>query len=399
MNKKICKICNKKQKIKFLNLKKQPFANKYPKNSKEIRNEKKFNMNIDICTNCLAVQLSKIAQREEMFEDYYYLSSVNQKLVNHFKKLSKSINKNKFVVDVGSNDGIFLEPLKKRGIKFVGIDPSKNVGEIANKKGLKTYISFFNKKVVDKIIKTHGKADIVVASSIFTHLKNPLDFVKNVKKLININGTVIIEIEYVANFIKNLEFERFYFDRPFYYSIKSMMHLFKKYEMHLNNIDMIDIHGSSVRLYFENKKKVKYKSKISKILKDEAKTLNLKKLLKFSNLINLESHKFKLQLKKFKKNGHKVIGYGCPARLATITNYAKIGNDLIEFIIEDSFLKQNKFSPGMHIPIVDRKDINLKNYNIVIVFAYEYIKEIKLKINKQINKKLMYYKPIPFKSI
>ena len=85
-----------------------------------------------------------------MFKDYYYLSSVNDKLVNHFKKLAYKIRKSKFVIDIGSNDGILLKPLKDMGVKCLGIDPSINVGKIANKKGLNTIIGFFDKKIIKK---------------------------------------------------------------------------------------------------------------------------------------------------------------------------------------------------------------------------------------------------------
>ena len=162
-----------------------------------------------------------------MFKDYYYLSSVNDKLVNHFKKLAYKIRKSKFVIDIGSNDGILLKPLKDMGVKCLGIDPSINVGKIANKKGLNTIIGFFDKKIIKKILKTYQKPDVLVASSVVTHLKNPKEFAKNIKSLLMKDGIFILEIEYLYNFIKNLEFERFYFDRPFYYSVKSIDILLK----------------------------------------------------------------------------------------------------------------------------------------------------------------------------
>ena len=113
-----------------------------------------------------------------MFEEYFYLSSINKGLKIHFSKLARKLKKSKFVVDIGSNDGIFLEPLRKNKIKCVGIDPSINVGKIANDKGLKTYIDFFEKKVINKIIQEHKKPDVLVASSIVTHLENPIKFAK-----------------------------------------------------------------------------------------------------------------------------------------------------------------------------------------------------------------------------
>ena len=207
-----CRICKSKQIVEVVNLGRQPLANKYPKNIKELKNEKKFNLSVLFCKKCKSAQIKKIINRNILFEDYYYLSSVNKKLKEHFNKLAKKIKKFNFIVDIGSNDGILLEPLKKLNVKAVGIDPSINVGKIANDKGLETFIGFFDNKIINKIIKKYTKPDLIVASSVVTHLEAPIKFAKNVKKFLQDDGTLIIEIEYLQNFIQNLEYERFYFD-------------------------------------------------------------------------------------------------------------------------------------------------------------------------------------------
>ena len=110
--------------------------------------------------------------------------------------------------------------------------------------------------------------------------------------------------------------------------------------------------------------------------------------------IDKETYLFKNSLQKLKKDKKVVIGYGAPARVSTITNFAKIDNNLINYIIDDSPIKQNKFSPGKHIKILPRqKNIN-KKIDIVIVFAYEYFNDIKRKFK---NIDVKFYKPIPFK--
>ena len=177
-----CKICNNNKTHDVLNLKKQPLANKYPKNKLEIRKEYKFNLKVCFCEKCKSAQIKKIIDRKLMFTDYYYLSSVNKGLVDHFNKLAKKLKNSNFVLDIGSNDGILLAPLKKLGIKAIGVDPSVNVGKIANKKGLKTIIDFFNVKVIEKITKEYSKPDTIVASSVITHLEKPIEFAKNIKK-------------------------------------------------------------------------------------------------------------------------------------------------------------------------------------------------------------------------
>ena len=168
----ICRICDSTKITKVLDLGKQPLANKYPKNLSEIKKEKKFKLEIMFCKKCKSGQIKKIIDRNLMFEDYYYLSSVNQKLKDHFESLSKKLSKYKFVVDIGSNDGILLKPLKDKNVKAIGIDPSINVGKIANDNGLETFIGFFDKNIIKKILSIYKKPDLVVASSVITHMEN-----------------------------------------------------------------------------------------------------------------------------------------------------------------------------------------------------------------------------------
>ena len=392
----ICKICDSKKIFELINLGRQPLANKYPKNKYEISKEKKFYLKILFCKTCRSAQIKKIIDRKYLFEDYYYLSSVNKKLKSHFEKLAKTLTKYKFIIDIGSNDGVLLRPLKKLKIKALGIDPSINVGKIANDNGLKTFIGFFDKPIIKEILSKYPKPDLIVASSVVTHLDNPKKFAKNIKLLLEKNGNLIIEIEYLQNILKNLEFERFYFDRPFYYSAYSINNLFKKVNMSLYDIELIEAHGGSLRCYIKNIKDFKKTIRCRNILNNEFKKLNINSFKIFNNKIIKEAEKFKYNLLRFKKQKNTVIGYGAPARVSTITNFANIDSSLIDYIIDDSPLKQNRYSPGKHIRILPKKNnINNKIQN-VIVFAYEYFDDIKMKFNKY---NVIFFKPIPFKRI
>ncbi len=391
-----CRICHSEKIVEVIDLGKQPLANKYPKNKFQVKTEKKFSLKILFCKNCRSGQIKKIINRNILFEDYYYLSSVNKKLKEHFEKLALKIKKYNFVVDVGSNDGILLKPLKKLNVKSIGIDPSINVGKIANSRGLETFIGFFNKKIIKKILKKYQKPDLIVASSVVTHLQNPIQFSKDIKSFLKKDGTLIIEIEYLQNFLKNLEFERFYFDRPFYYSANSINQLFKNVNMTLYDIEKINVHGGSLRCYIKNSLSPNITNRCKKIINEEKQNLNMNAFKFFNKQIYLNAKILKEKLISLNKRKLNIIGYGSPARVSTITNVAKIDSSLIRYIIDDSPLKQNRFSPGMHIKILPRKNNINKNIDIVLVFAYEYFTDIKKFFRKF---KVDFYKPIPFSKL
>lgn len=390
-----CLLCSQRDLIEFLNLGQQPLANKYPK-KEEFKTEDLFQLSVLFCEQCKNVQLGTIISRERMFEDYYYLSSVNPGLVRHFEELAKKISGAKFVVDIGSNDGILLRPLKALGVKVIGVDPSINVGKIANDAGLETIVSFFNQATAEMITKQYGKPDVVIASSIFTHLEDPHQFIEDVKHLMAENGEFIIEVEYIGNILKEVQFERFYLDRIFYYSLTSLKHLFEKHDMYLYDVEEIAPHGGSIRVITRKKNhQIAPKNSVQLFIEKEEPKLTLVKLEEFRQDVDKSIKDFREMLREYKASGLKVAGYGAPARVATICNYGNIGPDLIEFIVDDSPLKQNRFSPGTHIPIVSKNYLDTHKPDILVIFAYEYFNDIKKKIGTDYR----YFIPIPPREI
>ena len=129
---------------------------------------------------------------------------------------------------------------------------------------------------------------------------------------------------------------------------------------------------------------------------EEKKVINNSSFKKFNKNIYKESKILNNKFKSLKKLNKNIIGYGAPARVSAITNIANIDSSLLNYIIDDSPLKQNKFSPGKHIRILSAKNNISDKIDIVIVFAYEYFRDIRKKFK---NYKPLFYKPIPFKKL
>ncbi len=391
-----CFLCHKDTAVEFLDLGNQPLANKYPTES-EFATESFYPLNIFFCTICKNVQLGQIVSRELMFTDYYYLSSVNGALVRHFEEFAERIKEAKFVVDIGSNDGILLKPLKERGVKAIGVEPSVNVSKIANDAGLETINSFFDTKTVNNIVAEHGQSDMVVTSSVFTHVEDPHQIIEDVKKLMTDDGAFIIEVEHIGAFVAHTQFERFYFDRPYYYSATSLRDLFALHNMYIVDIEHISPHGGSIRVItHKNGHTAQQTQRFLDLLKEEECTLTFETMKSFSKTSESYVKAFKDKLIAYKEEGLSVAGYSAPARVSTICNFGNIGSDLIEFLIDDSPLKQNRTSPGTHIPIFSKEHLDKNEVDLLIVFAYEYLEDIRTKTSE---KNYRYLIPIPPKEV
>ena len=388
-----CLLCLEKNPIELLNLGNQPLANKYPK-QEDFEREDFFPLSILSCTRCKNVQLGTLVSRERMFVDYYYLSSVNPGLVRHFERLAEELRSARFVVDIGSNDGILLKPLKELGVYAIGVEPSQNVSKIASDAGFETINAFFDTAAVQKIKKEFGRPDVIVASSVFTHLENPHQFIDDVKDLMTDDGRFIIEVEYIGNIINDIQFERFYLDRIFYYSLSSLKHLFESHGMYIADVEHITPHGGSIKVTTQKMGKGEFpRGRVQTLMNEESHKLSPQKLNGFRQEVETQIRAFRDMLQEYKASGLSVGGYGAPARVATITNYGNIGPDLIEFIVDDSPLKQNRFSPGTHIPIVPKNYLEARNPkpDVLVVFAYEYFDDIK----KKTSGNYRYLIPIP----
>ncbi|MCJ8335043.1 MAG: class I SAM-dependent methyltransferase [Epibacterium sp.] len=385
-----CSLCKKQSLHKFLDLGQQPLANKYPKPS-AFKDEKFFPLQVFFCEDCKNVQLGEMVPRSIMFEDYYYLSSVNGGLVRHFEALAKELQDADFVVDVGSNDGVLLRPLKKLGVRALGVEPSVNVSKLANDEGLETLCAFFDEDSAQRVLASHGAADVIVASSVFTHLDAPDDFIRAADILLSEDGKLVIEVEYILNMINQVQFERFYLDRIFYYSISSMKALFARHGMVITGLETVAQHGGSLRFTLMREGAGTEAPELHDLIATELKVLNTTSLMDFGQRCQDLTTRLVDGLKRWREEGVKVAGYGAPARLSTITNFGGIDPELLPFTVDDSPLKQGRTSPGAHIPVVPATELAAFKPDVLLVFAYEYIDDIREKTGDAYD----YYMPIP----
>ena len=107
---------------------KMPIANSFIKKN-QFKKQFFYNMEAGFCKTCFTFQLIKVPKAKMMFnKNYAYLASTSNVMKKHWSKLSKKIikksklNKKSFVVEIGSNDGIFLENIAKKKINHLGVD-------------------------------------------------------------------------------------------------------------------------------------------------------------------------------------------------------------------------------------------------------------------------------------
>ena len=395
-----CRSCGNKKLKRVVSLGYQPLANNLI--NKKGEKCELYPLELNYCNNCHNCQLSVAVDSKKMFSNYLYTSSTSKVFRDHFanaaKKYIKDLKlkpKKTYIIDVGSNDGIALKPFKELNFKnILGIEPAKNIAKLANKNKIKTFNGFLTKKNIKKIKKN---ADLILASNVFAHSDNLKEMAECMIKLLHNKGTIIIEVQYLMNTLKDLTFDNIYHEHYNYWSLTSLINFFAQFKVKIFRAEKIKTHGGSIRIYIKKDKNIKIENSVKKLINEEEKfgIKNFKTYQEFGEKIyEIRKNAIK-NISKLKKKEKVIIGFGAPAKATTALNFFGIKKE-INYIVEDNNLKHNKIVPGVDIPIFSKSKIKEKNPT-VIVLAWNFFEDIKFN-NKKITEKFINIKDLEDKN-
>ena len=381
-----CRITKEKCRI-FLDLGRMPLANGFLK-TKDFKHEYFFKLQVAFSRSLNLVQLVINPKPKKMFNKHYpFYTSSSKFMVSHFKHYSdwikkKFIKKEGSILEIGSNDGTFLSNFKD--YFGIGFEPSKSVHSKAISNKVKSINKFFNSINIKMLIKKETKFDVIVGSNVICHIPDQNDLIKSINRLINENGTIIFEEPYLGAMYSKISYDQIYDEHIYMFSASSIKKIWNLYNYQL--IDAIPqiTHGGSMRYVIKKGLKQKMSTRLKKILKDEKiKSINtIKGCLIFKKKVEKSKKNLIKKISRLKKNGHSICGYGATSKSTTILNYCQINTGSIDCIFDTTKDKINKFSPGMHIPIIDYKYFKKSNYKKIFLFAWNHKKEILLKEKK-----------------
>ena len=393
----VCRSCGNFNLKRFLSLGYQPLANNLLNN----KNEKceLYPLEVNYCNNCHNCQLSVAVDPKKMFSNYLYTSSTSKTFRDHFvvaaKKYIKELklrSKKSYIIDIGSNDGVALKPFKDLKFKkILGVEPARNLAKLANKNKIKTFNGFLTKKNLKKIKKN---ADLILASNVFAHSDNLKEMAECMISLLGKNGTIVIEVQYLLNTLKDLTFDNIYHEHYNYWSLTSLINFFNNFKVKIYRVEKIKTHGGSIRVYIKkDNENLKIEKSVKQMIEHEETNgiKNYKTYVDFGKKVHKIRENVIKNINLLKRKENKIIGYGAPAKATTALNFFGISNE-IDYIVEDNKLKHNKIVPGVNIPIYSKSKIREKNPT-VIVLAWNFYNEIKSN-NKNISNKFINVKDL-----
>ena len=369
---------------KFLDLGYQPLANRYLKSYKKLSVKKNelYKLTVGFNTKTKLVSLIKRIPDKKMFDSSYpYKSSMSKTMVNSFKKLSIKIKKKfnpKRFLEIGSNDGALIKNFDKN--KVVSVEPCSNLAKITKKKGYQTYDNYWNLSLAKKIKKKFNSVDVIYSANTLTHINDLDDVFKSINHVLAKNGVLIIEDPSFLECIKKTSYDQFYNEHIYVFSALAVKNIIKKYKLELFNIETLNTHGGSLRYYIKRTKNtiIKVNSSVNRQLSKEIKfgLNNFATYKKFSKQVLLSKEKLLNILKKIKDNNNKIIGYGATAKASTVLNYCNIDSDIIDYFVDTTPDKINRYMPGKNIKILPYNKKLMNKDTFIFLGAWNFKKEI-----------------------
>lgn len=362
-----------------------PIANAFVEQSHQ--NEYRFNLVAGYCTSCFMFQLLEQPNPSQMFhESYPFFTGLSISMKKHFQEMSESHipddivnNKESFIIEIGCNDGTFLQNLVEKKIKHLGVDPSKNVVEKAQEKGINAVTEFYSYDTSKTIDEKHGKAIRIFASNVICHIPDMHDFLRGIKNNLSLEGEFIFEEPYLLSMLKKTSYDQLYDEHVYMFSLISIQKLAEMHELILVDAIPQDTHGGSMRYVLKHlNTRQKLSSRGMNLLNEEI-TFGLDKLQTyrtFAKNCETRKHEFVNLLQSLKLDNKVVGGYAATSKSTTILNYCGIDENLISFISDSTPEKIGTVAPGSNIPVISHEEMREIKPDYLVLFAWNHEKEI-----------------------
>lgn len=379
-----CILCLEPQVREFLDLGSTSLANGYLAKEELDVIEPTYPLVVGLCDGCGHVQLIEKVKPAEMFTHYLYVSSASDTLKAHLYELSDvvaerfNLDSDDLVIDIGCNDGTLLSGFMRHSVRVLGVDPAENLAELAKNSGADRFVGFFGSDTAEHIVETWGQATAITATNTFPHIPDLHDFVTGVLKALKPGGVLVLEVHYLRDLLDQGAFDTIYHEHVSYWALQPMKNLFELFGMEITDAERLPLHHGQLRVFVQRKGEGTVLPAVQEILNNE-KAHNVAEFptyKRFADTARRIKQELGQTLKDLTEQGKTVVGYGAPAKASTLLKFLGIDQNTVRYIVDRSPLKQGRFTPGLHVPIVHPERLLEDQPDYALLFSWNFVDEI-----------------------
>ena len=270
-----CKLTNKTLKP-FMSFGQMPLANGFL-HKNDFSSEYFYEMEVGFSEDLSLFQLNDHPTPNEMFnEKYPFFTGSSEFMKLHFKEFAEWIKSNFLktnskLIEIGSNDGTFLQNFKNSNINYIGFEPSPNIALKANANNIRTIDKFFNFESILQLKNFEKETDVICASNVICHIPNLKNLILTIEKLLSKKGLFIFEEPYLGSMFKKVSYDQIYDEHIFMFSINSVKKVFSLFDLELIDVFPQETHGGSMRYIVGRKNEHTISKNVINGLRDEKK--------------------------------------------------------------------------------------------------------------------------------
>ena len=371
-----CPITNDSDRFTYIDLGEMPLVNNLSDTREDSFNSPKYKLAVQYFNKSKLSCLTENVDPNLMFSQYSYKSGVVKAYADHCKEMFwfvdtyLNLKENDNLLDIGGNDGTLLHSFleKKSYLNVLNVDASTNLTKLSRERGVPALNAFWGVETAKTLDK---KFKLITSTNVFQHTPPIADFVEAISMSLDDKGIWCLEFPYWKTNMETLQFDQIYHEHVYFYLVEPLKQLFDKFGLEIIKAVKYPIHGGTLRLLISKKGDWSVCEGVEKIINEEQ-SINEQYYKDWGEVIETHISDCNRFLRMLKADGSNIIGFGAAAKGCIFLNSAKIDDTILDVVIDDTDLKQDKFIPGTGIQIKNREYLKDNKVDYILILAHNF---------------------------